>query len=71
MIEVGRRYEITRKTATAVKRFTARVTSVEDRGDSWYIGYKPDDIRVCRWGYLKVRKTGQYRSINYSLAEIG
>ena len=62
-----KRYEITRETSKGdVRRFTATIDWVEDRGDFFYIGYTPDDFRICRFGALKVKKNGKYKAINYS-----
>ena len=69
--EVGKRYEFTKiRAGKAEQVFTAKVTNIEDRGDFWYIGYTPDDFRVCRWGYLKIKKEGQFKAINYTLKKI-
>ena len=70
MIEAGKKYKVTREAVSTVTRFLATVTSIEDRGDFWYIGYKPDDFRVCRWGYCRVRKEGQYKALNYRFEEV-
>lgn len=70
MVEAGKRYEITREDKVSARRFLGTVTSVEDRGEFWYIGYTPDDFRVCRWGYCKVKKNGLYKAINYSFKEV-
>ena len=70
MIKAGKKYRMIRETAKTVTRFIATVTSVEDKGDHWYIGYTPDDFRVCRWGYCKVKKEGQYKAINYRFEEV-
>lgn len=70
MVEAGKRYIVIRETEKEVRRFTAMITWVEDRGDFWYIGYKPDDIRVCRFGTLKVKKVGKYKAVNYSFENI-
>ena len=72
MVQAGRRYEMTHtnnKQGTQ-KRFTATVTSVEDRGDFYYVGYKPDNIRVCRFGYCRVKKNGRYNAVNYDFKEV-
>ena len=71
MVEAGKRYVITREASSGcVKRFPAVINWVEDRGDFWYIGYTPDDFRICRWGTLKVKKQGKYKAVNYSFAAI-
>ena len=70
MVKAGKKYRMIRETAKTVTRFIATVTSVEDKGDHWYIGYTPDDFRVCRWGFCKVKKEGQYKAINYRLEEV-
>ena len=69
---IGNKYEFTRidEKEKTVKKFIATVTSVEDCGDFWYIGYEPEDIRVCRWGYKKIKKEGKYRAINYTLKAV-
>ncbi len=69
-IEAGKHYTITRNgRGTDERSFTATVNWVEDRGDFWYIGYTPDDFRICRWGCCKVKKSGQYKAINYRFEE--
>lgn len=70
MVQAGKRYLVTREDLNTVRRFTARVNWVEDRGDFWYIGYEPDDKRVCQFGAVKVKKVGQFRRINYSFKEV-
>ncbi|KAB0577212.1 hypothetical protein EI53_01234 [Fusobacterium naviforme] len=70
MLEAGKRYMVTRETSSTVKRFPATVNWIEDRGNFWYIGYEPDDFRICRWGTCKVKKQGQYKAINYTFAAI-
>ncbi len=70
MIEAGKRYEMTRMAKNTVTRFLATITSVEDKGDFWYIGYRPDDFRICRFGYCKVKKEGLFGAVNYSFKEV-
>ena len=71
MIEAGKRYEVTREDKVSARRFLAVVTTVEDRGEFWYVGYTPDDFRICRWGYCKVKKEGSFKAINYRFKEVG
>lgn len=66
-IEAGKRYTMTRNVRGAYDRsFKVTVDWVEDRGDYWYIGYTPDDFRICRWGCCKVKKHGQFKTVNYT-----
>ena len=71
MIRAGKIYQITKIVNNSMAaRFMAEVTSVEDCGDHWYIGYKPTDFaKACRWGFLKIKKEGRYKAINYSIVE--
>lgn len=65
-IEVGKKYMMTRNVrGVDEKAFPATVTYAEDRGDFLYIGYVPDDFRICRWGYCKIKKQGRYKAINW------
>lgn len=70
MIETGKKYEITRHSPWGTETFIATINWIEDKGDSWYIGYAPDDIRVCRWGCFHIKKEGIYEKINYTLREV-
>lgn len=70
MVEVGKKYVVTREDRNTTTNFVATIHSVEDRGDLWYIGYTPDDFRICRWGYCKVKKNGKYGAVNYSFRAI-
>ncbi len=70
MIETGKRYEITKHSPGGTETFTATVNWIEDKGDSWYIGYTPDDFRICRWGCLHKKKEGRYKAINYDFREV-
>lgn len=76
MLEVGKRYTFIKEKAMpelaeiTITRFVARVNWIEDRGDFWYIGYTPDDFRVCRFGALKVKKDGKFKSVNYRFEEV-
>lgn len=67
-IEAGTRYIITRTDSKTgiTEEFSATVEWVEDKGDHYYIGYKPDDIRIGRFGALKLKKHGQYRAVNHT-----
>ena len=70
MIEAGKRYIFRKLRYGEVEQtFTGTVTGVEDRGDYLYIGYKPDNFRICRFGYFRIKKEGQYKVINWELAE--
>lgn len=70
MIEAGKRYMVVRTKGRDISRFAARINWVEDRGDTYYIGYTPDDIRVCRWGCCSVKKNGKFKAINYSFERL-
>ena len=40
--------------------FFGIVTSIEDRGDYLYIGYRPNDVsHNCRFGYFRLYKDGR------------
>lgn len=52
--------------AGRIDNFVAEVTLVEDRGDCYYVGYRPQDLNYGRFGYLSVKKVGKYRAINYT-----
>ena len=43
------------------------ITSIEDRGDYLYIGYTPNNIRVCRFGYFKLYKDGKDRAVSWKV----
>lgn len=71
MLEAGKRYIVTETRRGQVKRqFPAVVNWVEDRGDFWYIGYAPDDWRICQFGAIKVKKQGLYKAINYTFTAV-
>ena len=57
-VEEGKRYEFVQRQKTGVTVFTARVTSIEDRRNFKYVGFKPDDIRIGRWGFTRVYPDG-------------
>jgi hypothetical protein len=72
MLEAGKMYNVektNKKTGRSVN-FTATINWVEDRGDYWYIGYKPADIRICRFGACRVKKSGEYAAINFKFKEV-
>ncbi len=69
-IEAGKRYMITRDEKGTIIRFTATVTSVDERDEYFYVGYTPDDFRMGRWGYAKIKKEGRYKYFNTTLEEI-
>lgn len=52
--------------AGRIDNFVAKVTNVEDRGDFYYVGYRPQDVNRGRFGFLRVKKVGNYRAINYT-----
>lgn len=65
-IEAGKRYTMIRNVrGTDERAFEVTVNWVEDRGDFWYIGYEPVIHRICMWGCCKVKKHGQYKTVNY------
>ena len=70
MIKAGQRYMVTREDKSTVRKFAVVVNWIEDRGEYWYVGYTPDDFRICRWGCCKVKKQGKYERINYSFSAI-
>lgn len=69
-IEAGKRYMITRDQNGVIMKFSATVTSVEERDEYYYVGYTPDDFRICRWGYSKVKKEGSWQHFNDTFEEI-
>ena len=69
-IEEGKRYLITRDEKGKITKFKATVTSVVERDDYFYVGYTPDNFRICRWGYTKVKKEGRYKYFNDTFEEI-
>ena len=69
-IEAGKRYMITRDAKGVITRFPVTVTSVTERSDYYYVGYTPDDFRICRWGYTRVKKEGRYQGINDTFEEM-
>ena len=71
MLEAGKRYIVTdTRNGKVARQFTAIVNWVEDRGDFWYIGFTPDDFRICRFGLTKVKKQGRYKAINYTFTAV-
>lgn len=67
-IEAGVRYIVTRTNSNTetTEEFVVTVTWIEDRGNYYYIGYKPDDIRFGMFGAIKLKKHGQYKVINHT-----
>lgn len=68
-VQAGKRYTLIKETKQTVTNFKVTVNWVEDRGDFFYIGYTPDDFRICRWGTCKIKKNGKYKAINYKFIE--
>ena len=48
----------TMKDGYAEKTIKTRITTVEDRGDYYYIGHRPLELKHGRHGYFRVHKTG-------------
>ena len=53
------------RTTGEQKHFYGIITSIEDRGDYLYIGFKPNDIRICRFGYFKLYKDCKDRAVSW------
>ena len=53
------------KTTGECQHFFGIITSIEDRGDYLYIGYTPNDIKVCRFGYFKLFKDDKDRAVSW------
>lgn len=60
-VREGKRYEFLQREKYGIRRFTARVTSVEDRNSYQYVGFTPDDFRIGRWGFTRVYPDGSYK----------
>ena len=70
-IKAGHRYTFKKyRFGELEQTFTGTVRNVEDRGEYIYCGYQPDDFRVCRWGYLKIKKVGLFGAINWELESL-
>lgn len=65
-----KRYMMTRESKGGIEKFPVTVTSVTERDDYFYVGYTPDDFRVCRWGYTRVYKDEKKRAVNTTLTPI-
>ena len=48
----------TQKDGYAEKTFKTTITSVEDKGDYYYVGHRPLEFKNGRFGYFRVFKTG-------------
>ena len=55
----------TNRTTGENEHFFGIVTSIEDRGDHLYIGFTPNDIRVCRFGYFKLFKKANSNAVQW------
>ena len=55
------------RTTGETNHFFGIITSVEDRGDYLYIGYTPNDIRVCRFGYFKLFKKDNNNAVQWKV----
>ena len=60
-VREGKRYEFLQRSKVGIQRFTAMVTSVEDRISYQYVGFTPDDFRIGRWGFTRVYPDGPHR----------
>lgn len=70
-ILAGKRYMMTLESKSeGIRKFPVKITSVTERDDYFYVGYTPDDFRVCRWGYTRVYKDGKKRAVNTTLTPI-
>lgn len=81
MVEVGRLYQVTKVYSKECKNnpnagktitFKAVIDWVEDLGDVWRIGYTPTNSPnyICKFGNVKVKKSGSYRCINTYFEEV-
>lgn len=72
MVEAGKKYKAVKQNFKTLEEtaFIVTVNWVEDRGDYWYIGYEPDEKRICQFGACKVRKEGRYKVINWRFEEV-
>ena len=41
------------------QHFYGIIRNIEDRGDYLYIGFVPNDFRICRFGYFRLYKDGR------------
>ena len=57
-LRVGQKVELTYVHKAKTDVFTARINWVEDRGDSYYFGYTPDDNTFGKWGCAHYYKSG-------------
>lgn len=66
-VETGHTYlMVTNRFGADVESRLVKVTSVEDRGDFYYIGYRPlNGFSNLSFGYAKVKKNGSYRAVNH------
>lgn len=57
----------TNKTTGKSRHFYGIIRNIEDRGDYLYIGYVPNDFRICRFGYFRLYKDGQNRAVDWKV----
>lgn len=70
-LKIGKSYTMTQVHSTdgIQSQFVAIIDSVDDRGDYWYIGYRPNDFKYGRFGFAKVKKNGQFKTLNWRFEE--
>lgn len=66
-VRTGRTYQmVTNRFGVDVESRLVEVTSVEDWGDFYYIGYRPlNSLSYGSFGYARVKKNGSYRAVNH------
>ena len=53
------------KTTGESRHFFGIIRNIEDRGDYLYIGYTPNDFRICRFGYFKLYKKPNNNAVQW------
>lgn len=51
------------------KAFKATINWIDDRGDYWYVGYRPVEYGICEFGTFKVHKDRLCKFRNMFVAE--
>lgn len=70
-LKIGKHYIMTQVHSKdgIQSQFKAKIDSVDDCGDYWYVGYQPEDIKYGRFGFCKVKKNGQYKALNWQFEQ--
>lgn len=53
------------RTTGESRHFFGIITGIEDRGDYLYIGFIPNDFRVCRFGYFRLYKKANNNAVQW------